>query len=597
MTIVAFDEAHGETWTISRKLAAEASPSKPEYVFYGHLADVLRLDPQCKVVRLTQPWTDETLRGIQVLIIAHPANPQHEGLICSGSPTFSEHDQRILREFVGRGGGLFVINEHDAERWGHNLNEVLAPFDLQCADDTIAAPKDALDAYLLVQHFTCKDLQKHSTTEGLSRISYHRGCSIKCMGSAKGLIRAPSGQIVFAISEFESGRIAAIGDSDLFSIPYVGGFDNLLLFQNTIQWLSKIAKSPEKKLGLQLLEKEVFDISGIEHNRDLTLVEGGHAIDLANSDIVPIAHSLANLINPYERPEEFLDEAELCFQQLPRHIRSAVSKFRRHGNEYGCLLLRNLPIDLVLPDTPANSRRSPEKKTFVTESVLGIFSRGLGEPFAYRQEKDGELFQNICPTKVNLEKLSSESATILLDFHTETAFHPYMPDFVMLLCLRSDHEKRARTEAASTRQIIPLLPLKYRSLLFQPLYRTGIDYSFGSLSGVQGNGPLLPVFYGGAYDPFMKYDLDLMKGESHEAAEALLQMKTATNAAKNFVRLVPGDLMIVDNRRSVHSRSEFTPRFDGKDRWLQRCYVLRDLAASEELRMTRDRLIAIEFQV
>jgi Taurine catabolism dioxygenase TauD, TfdA family len=172
-----------------------------------------------------------------------------------------------------------------------------------------------------------------------------------------------------------------------------------------------------------------------------------------------------------------------------------------------------------------------------------------------------------------------------------------MPDFVLLYCLRSDHERLARTEVSSTRNIIPLLPLRYRSLLFEPLFRTGIDFSFGSESGLKGNGPLLPVFYGNVYDPFMKYDLDLMEGQSEEAQEALQQMKTATNAAKNYVRLTPGDLMIIDNRRSVHSRSEFAPRFDGKDRWLQRTYVLRDLASSEELRMTRNRLIEIEFNI
>jgi hypothetical protein len=74
-------------------------------------------------------------------------------------------------------------------------------------------------------------------------------------------------------------------------------------------------------------------------------------------------------------------------------------------------------------------------------------------------------------------------------------------------------------------------------------------------------------------------------------------MRAAANAGKNYVRLLPGDLVIVDNRRAVHSRSEFEPRWDGKDRWLQRTYVSRDLAASEELRMTRNRLIEVEFRV
>jgi L-asparagine oxygenase len=124
-----------------------------------------------------------------------------------------------------------------------------------------------------------------------------------------------------------------------------------------------------------------------------------------------------------------------------------------------------------------------------------------------------------------------------------------------------------------------------------------VDFSFGSPSGLAGNGPALPVFYGNSYDPFMKYDLDLMTGLTPEATEALAQMRAAANATKNYARLSVGDLLLVDNRRSVHSRSEFMPRWDGRDRWLQRCYVSRDLAASEELRMTRNRLIEMEFRV
>jgi alpha-ketoglutarate-dependent taurine dioxygenase len=598
MAIIGFDEVHAETWTVSRELAVKAAASKPEYVYYGHLADVLRLDSQYKVVRLTQEWSDDTLRGIDVLVIAHPANPQHEGVICQGSPSFSDQDRKKIEAFLHRGGGLFVIGEHNAERWGNNLNEILSSSNIIFNDDTVQAPKDAADAHLLVQHFTCKDIETHPITASVSRISFHRGCSLSCAAPAKALIMAPGGQCVFGASEVGAGRVAVIGDSDLFSIPYVGGFDNLRLFQNAVQWLAKVDATTDQQFGLQMLRKQAYDLGGVQHNLDISKVPGGPVLDVANSvQVASIVESLARSNNPYENPEAFLDEAELYFHQLPTNVRRAVSLLRRHGNEHGVLLIRNLPIDSELPGTPANSRRALDKKTFMSESILAIFSRGLGEPFAYKQEKDGELFQNICPTKANITALSSESATILLDFHTETAFHPYMPDFVMLLCLRSDHEHRARTEIASTNHIIPLLPLKYRSALFQPLYRTGIDFSFGSVSGTQGNGPLLPVFFGNVYDPFMKFDLDLMKGETPEAEEALLQIKGATNAAKNYVRLLPGDLMIIDNRRSVHSRSEFTPRFDGTDRWLQRCYVLRDLAAAEELRMTRDRLIAVEFGV
>jgi L-asparagine oxygenase len=38
--------------------------------------------------------------------------------------------------------------------------------------------------------------------------------------------------------------------------------------------------------------------------------------------------------------------------------------------------------------------------------------------------------------------------------------------------------------------------------------------------------------------------------------------------------------LIIDNAVAVHGRSPFTPRFDGSDRWLQRTFVISDLAPS-----------------
>jgi L-asparagine oxygenase len=45
-------------------------------------------------------------------------------------------------------------------------------------------------------------------------------------------------------------------------------------------------------------------------------------------------------------------------------------------------------------------------------------------------------------------------------------------------------------------------------------------------------------------------------------------------------QLVPGDLAVVDNRVTVHGRTAFTPRYDGRDRWLQRTFAALNLRRS-----------------
>jgi L-asparagine oxygenase len=40
----------------------------------------------------------------------------------------------------------------------------------------------------------------------------------------------------------------------------------------------------------------------------------------------------------------------------------------------------------------------------------------------------------------------------------------------------------------------------------------------------------------------------------------------------------------VDNRVTVHGRTAFQPRYDGRDRWLQRTFALADLRRSRGYR-------------
>lgn len=39
------------------------------------------------------------------------------------------------------------------------------------------------------------------------------------------------------------------------------------------------------------------------------------------------------------------------------------------------------------------------------------------------------------------------------------------------------------------------------------------------------------------------------------------------------VRLRPGQFIVIDNKRIVHSRSKFKANYDGEDRWLKRSLV------------------------
>lgn len=331
-----------------------------------------------------------------------------------------------------------------------------------------------------------------------------------------------------------------------------------------------------------------------------------HLVDRYELDEQTLALFLTPGADPYEETEEFLFECEMRADEMPRFLRRALLEFQVHSNPEGILLLRGLPIEPDLPQihTPSDAKRLPlrgtakqtaEKKTHVSERCLAMIGSRLGHLVSYIQEKNGDLFQNLAPVKGTEKIQASSGSQVQLQFHRETVFHPYAPEYLLLYCLRPDHDRAAETTYASISHALPLLSDAYRELLFQPLYRTGIDYSFGNLQTVKGNGPVLPVLYGNRHDPFLNYDEDLMTAITPEAEAALEALKDAVVSVYRGVKLNSGDLLCIDNRRTVHGRSSFVPRYDGFDRWLQRSFVVRDLGESAVDRQLGERVIRTKF--
>jgi L-asparagine oxygenase len=47
--------------------------------------------------------------------------------------------------------------------------------------------------------------------------------------------------------------------------------------------------------------------------------------------------------------------------------------------------------------------------------------------------------------------------------------------------------------------------------------------------------------------------------------------------------LEAGDLLIIDNNKTIHGRKPFQPRYDGTDRWVQRMLVRKELPPREQM--------------
>lgn len=585
MSTIVFDESHAETWTLDKGLALTMSPDRPEESYYGHLPELIRDELKVESVPM-RTWDVGVLDESRLLIIAHPSARAGETSE-EVSSVFSAEEIGQVRRFVEGGGGLLVLGEYNYPQWRNNLNELLEPYGIQFNADTVTRPR-ANDDPIPARHFPVQPAPRLPITEDALGITYHRGCSLKVLATETNTIVAatPDNEILCVAKTYGQGRVVAIGDSDIFSLAYIGESDNVRFFISLIRWLLGAKTIPFAKRDVALLQKG-SNVQAFPKQSDLRLFPGDHLFTL-NHDEAALELLASIRRHPFNEREAFLEECELKFHQLPEPLRRAVVKFKRHSNQFGALHLQGLPLDPELPPTPV-SESPPDKRTFWSEAWLAMIGQALGELIGYSVHHDGALYQNGSPIKGQESDQTTHSSDVFLEWHTEQVFHPAQPDFLCLLCLRADRDDQAKTAVASIKNVLAEIPVSMRQVLFQPRFRARVDLS-GKGNDEPAARPLIPILYGPPYDPFFTFDPELIEPIDHEADSAFKRLRNTVKDVYNYVKLRPGELLIVDNRRAVHARSGFRAYYDGEDRWLQRIYIVRDLATTNEERDRSERV-------
>lgn len=289
------------------------------------------------------------------------------------------------------------------------------------------------------------------------------------------------------------------------------------------------------------------------------------------SELGPLAERL--VWGPPRRLDDpaWLEQARQLSCRLPERLLTAVRRYRHDSGRAGTLFVANLPIEeSTLAATPA-VLGSMEKFASVPAALAMLLGLQLGEVVAYREEKAGALVQNVVPVP-GQEASQSNAGSQPLRFHVENAFHPHRPDYVGLMCLRNDHAKQAGTLVSSIRSALPLLSEEDRKVLFDRRFVTAPPPSFRS-------GPATlphPVLEGSPDDPDIRVDFNATESLDEEAGGALDRLLGALQEVSSSLVLQTGEMTFLDNRIVLHGRSQFIPRYDGRDRWLQRVYVQLD---------------------
>jgi L-asparagine oxygenase len=301
-----------------------------------------------------------------------------------------------------------------------------------------------------------------------------------------------------------------------------------------------------------------------------------------NEDEIEVLISLVNKItaSPSDETEFFCQQTKNLSKELPIRMQIELTNFVENGTKNDYLLIKGLEnIEKDIPDTPNNNKNKVGETTILAK-IQAILLCSISDIIAYEAECYGNIFQDVVPIQKMEKEQTSLSSNTELEIHTEQAFSKLRPDLISLGCLRGD--PNAITYILPVQTIIDNLSDGDVELLKQPLWKTGIDLSFKLnnyefMEGdIRGPMPILDQDYrsNGRYN--LLFDQDLMFGITEESNLLIKKIVDIYYQDRISHNLKPGEIIIIDNRHAVHGRSPFFPKYDGKDRFLVRCFSVFD---------------------
>lgn len=322
-----------------------------------------------------------------------------------------------------------------------------------------------------------------------------------------------------------------------------------------------------------------------------------------------LVKELADRYGSSEDPK-FLEKVTVYAHELPRRVRQHLNSFRLHEPSSALCVVSGYPIDEEkIGATPRHWKlREGRSPVLEEEMTLVLMGSLLGDCISWATQQDGYMVHDILPIQGMEKEQLGSSSDELLWWHTEDAFHEARGDYLGMMCLRNIDKVPTTFLPMSEIEIDPKLMKK----LFEPHYTirpdeshlkknksdaTAIDETLASayqnIEKMQTNPDRIPVLFGDPKAPYIRIDPYFMDPvEDSEAQEALDTLVREIDQKISDVVLEGGDFCFIDNFQGVHGRKPFRARYDGRDRWLKRINIARDLRRSRSMRAAAsDRVI------
>ncbi|MCM0589645.1 MAG: guanitoxin biosynthesis L-enduracididine beta-hydroxylase GntD [Gloeotrichia echinulata DVL01] len=335
---------------------------------------------------------------------------------------------------------------------------------------------------------------------------------------------------------------------------------------------------------------------------------------LNNQEVSDIQSLLKEITSRYNNVEdiEFLQEASLFAHELPWRVRKFINNFKLTEDMPGNVIISGYPIDdYKIGLTPNHWKwKADSSRTLDEQILLVLYGSLLGEVFGWSTQQDGYVVHDIFPIESHENEQLGCGSSQTLWWHNEDAFHPYRADYVIFLCLRNPDN------VATTFGKLNVEQLKFEQIqmLFNSYFNIRPDEShleknesdlrkknreteademiksayekINKMNSSSDN--KISVLFGSPESPYLRLDpyfMDELK-DNKEAQSAFDDLIRAIDRNIEPIVLQPGDYCLIDNFRVVHGRNPFRANYDGKDRWLKRINITKDLRKSRDSRAT-----------
>jgi hypothetical protein len=321
---VLFDEFHSESWTISPERAREMQSERPANSSYHHAASSLAARDFSVARNIAQPLDAAALKEADVLVLPHPCDSRWERTTSHGQPALAPSEIEAIHAFVRSGGGLLVITDHEHDKYGDNLNDLLAPTGLRIENGT--AFDSSASVHENAEWLLGEPKGDTPLAHGVARACFYRAGWCVAEGAA-GIAWQTSAQAwpphagLIGVAPLGAGRVAVVNDSVLFGDERFGDFQHEQLWLNLLYWLAAPA------VALHSSQRTIERATSAPWARLKEAVNAlrrkqNHDGSVASEDRGEAKRLVTEILSTVEElAPQFPHQAEY-FEQLPRDFRS-----------------------------------------------------------------------------------------------------------------------------------------------------------------------------------------------------------------------------------------------------------------------------------